>query len=192
MTGSPSERHLTGAEKVAALLLAMDRGVAGAILKRFETQEIREITMAATGLGRISSPEFDELVEEFAGHFSVGADLLGSRSDAEKLLESALPPEAVTSILSDLSGDPSRNVWQQIAALPDALVATHLEKEHPQVVAFVLSKTPTSFAAAVLAALPTALRNEATRRLVALRPPVESVLRMLEKSLHETLVATAN
>ena len=191
MTEAETHRNLRGAEKVAALLLAMDKGVAGSILKRFETNELREITAAASNLGRISSPEFDDLVEEFAGHFSAGADLLGSRNDAERLLESALPPEAVSDIMADLNGDPSRNVWQQIASLPEALVAAHIEKEHPQVAAYVLSRSSTAFAAAVLAALPPDVRNQATQRLVTMRPPVEAVLRMLEKSLHANLVSNA-
>jgi flagellar motor switch protein FliG len=191
MNDVKSLRQLRGAEKVAALLLAIDKSVAGSILKRFGTNDLREITAAASSLGRISAPQFHLLVEEFASHFSTDTDLLGSPTDAERLLESALPPEAVSDMMADLNGDPSRNIWQQINALPEALVASHLEKEHPQVAAYVLSKASASFAAKVLATLPSEARNEATQRLIAMRSPAESVVRFLEKSLHTDLVSGA-
>lgn len=189
MTSSP--RYLRGPEKVAALLLSMDRSIASSLLRRFDRSDIRQITLAASTLGRLSSTAFEDLVEEFAGRFSAGADLLGSPVDAEKLLESALPPEDVSDIMSDILGKKNTNVWKTIESLPVEIVSGYLEKEHPRVIAFVLSKCSASFSAPVLAKFDDDLRKQVAVRLVVSRPPAEKVLLTIEAALQDELMAAS-
>ena len=50
----PWRRPLFGAEKVAALLLALDKPIAGRLLKRFDSLELRQVTRAASELGAVN------------------------------------------------------------------------------------------------------------------------------------------
>ena len=91
-------RHLKGSDKVAALLLAMGKPVAGRLLKHFDPVELRQITKSASGLGAVPTPVLEALVEEFSSHFSNGLDLLGNAGEAEQLLTGAFPPEQVANL----------------------------------------------------------------------------------------------
>jgi len=56
-------RPLFGAEKVAALLLALDKPVAGRLLKRFDALELRQVTRAASELGSVNPATVEKLIE---------------------------------------------------------------------------------------------------------------------------------
>ena len=180
---------LRGTQKAAALLLAMDKAVAARLLKRFDPDELRQVTRCATRLGRVPTAALDGLVAEFADSFSAGADLVGSVGCAEELLAEALPRDQVSDILSDVLGRPNGSVWERVSALPDTVLGGYLAKEHPQTAAFILSKVSTACAAAALSRLPPALRNEVTRRIIGLRPVGEDVARLVEAALQTDLLA---
>ena len=176
---------LGGTEKVAALLLAMGRQSAASILQQFEPQEIRVVTKAAAELRPISAQELESIVEEFAQHFSMGANILGTLGGLEAVLGDVLPPEQISEIMSDLLGNSSRSVWDRISSVSENSLASYLSKEHPQTAALILSKVKPACAAKVMSQLPSSLRNELMRRMLSLKPIVEEAMRIIEKTLHE-------
>src|SRR5579862_178053 len=165
--GSPS-RIFSGAEKAAALLLAMGKPLAARLLKRFDSAELRQITRAAAHLGAVSNEVLDGLIEEFTDNFSIGADLLGNAGEAEQLLNGALPPEQVADILSDVLGSSNSSMWEKLVGIPESVFAAYLQKEHPQTAAFILSKLNSRFVAKISAQLPREFRNELMRRMLML------------------------
>jgi flagellar motor switch protein FliG len=185
-------RVLKGADKVAALLLAMGKPVAGRLLKHFDPLELRLIIRSASELGAVSTPVLEALVEEFSSHFSNGLDLLGNAGEAEQLLNGAFPPEQVADILSDVLGSSNSSMWEKLAGVPEGVFAGYLLKEHPQTAALVLSKLAPNFAAKISAQFPRDFRNHAMRRMMALEPVQEATLRSIEDVLQEDLLnATA-
>jgi flagellar motor switch protein FliG len=185
-------RVLKGADKVAALLLAMGKPVAGRLLKHFDPLELRLIIRSASELGAVSTPVLEALVEEFSSHFSNGLDLLGNAGEAEQLLNGAFPPEQVADILSDVLGSSNSSMWEKLAGVPEGVFAGYLLKEHPQTAALVLSKLAPNFAAKISAQFPRDFRNQAMRRMMALEPVQEATLRSIEDVLQEDLLnATA-
>jgi flagellar motor switch protein FliG len=184
-------RHLKGSDKVAALLLAMGKPVAGRLLKHFDPLELRQITKSASGLGAVSTPVLEALVEEFSAHFSNGLDLLGNAGEAEQLLTGAFPPEQVADILSDVLGSSNSGMWEKLAGIPENVFAAYLLKEHAQTAAFILSKLSPSHAAKISAELPRDFRNEALRRMLSLESVPDSTLRSIEGVLQEDLLNAA-
>jgi flagellar motor switch protein FliG len=184
-------RRLKGSDKVAALLLAMGKPVAGRLLKHFDPLELRQITKSASGLGAVPTPVLEALVEEFSAQFSNGLDLLGNAGEAEQLLTGAFPPEQVADILSDVLGSSNSGMWEKLASIPENVFAAYLLKEHPQTAAFVLSKLSPSLAAKISAQLPRDFRNEAMRRMLSLEPVQDSTLRSIEGVLQEDLLNAA-
>lgn len=181
-------RSLEGPEKVAALLLAMGKHVANRLLKHFDEKEIRIIARTAADLGRVPKASIESLVEEFAAIIASGGDLEGSAGEAEELLSGVMPADQVAEIMSAVKGHASQAVWPKLSQIPETAIAQFLLKEHPQVVAFVLSKASPACAAAVLGRLPAALRNEVMRRMLALKPVMEPPRRILEEALHNELL----
>ena len=183
-----SYRPLKGPEKVAALLLVMGKPLASRLLGHFDPAELKAITRSAAQLGAVPIDVLEDLVEEFAGQFSEGAELLGSFDQAENLLTGVLPPEQVADIMSDVRGSSNGSTWDQIAAITPQVLADYLTRQHPQVLALALSRLAPQRAAAVMELLPREARNAATRRLLALGPVADAALRVLETRLKGDLI----
>jgi flagellar motor switch protein FliG len=186
--GSGVARPLFGAEKVAALLLTMDKQVAGRLMKRLDPLELRQVTRAAADLGSVNSATIEHLIADFNEQFTTGAELLGSAGQAEGLLSGALDPEAAAEILSDVLGNSNKAMWDRLSAAPEGVLATYLQKEHPQTFAFVLSKLSSGAAAKVMSLTPREMRNSLMKRMLSPRPVMDPMMRLLERTLHEDLL----
>ena len=184
-------RKLSGREKVAALLLAMGKPLATRILKHFDEDEIKDLAKSAAELGTVPRKVLDNLVDEFTDTLSVGTDLRGSIGEAQQLLAGIVSDEQLAEIMSDVRGDYSRGVWPRLSQMPEIPVAQYLQKEHPQVAAFVLSKSAPPLAAAVLEMLPADLRNEIMRRMLTMKHVMDVPLKLLEAALGDELLRKA-
>ena len=181
-------RNLQGTEKVAALLLAMGKPLAERLLPHFEPNELRAITRSAAELGPIPGSALESLIEEFAGQFSSGTNLLGSAREVEKLLSGVMPPEQIAEIMHDRRSSSDTSIWDRVSTVSESVFASYLLKEHPQTIALILSKVKPACAAKVMGQFPPKLRNEMMRRMLTSKPPVEAPLRIVEKTLHEDLL----
>jgi flagellar motor switch protein FliG len=188
---SPPARIFNGAEKAAALLLAMGKPLAARLLKRFDQMELRQVTRAAAHLGAVSTEALESLVEEFTENFTAGADLLGNAREAEQLLTGALPPDEAADILSDVLGSSNSGLWEKLSNTPEAALVAYVEKEHPQTAAFILSKLNAACAAKVVAQFPRDLRNELLIRMIGPAEVSGEALRIVEAALQEDLLKSA-
>src|SRR5215475_14068806 len=82
----PQAASLTGAEKVAVLLLALGKPRAAKLLKRFDPDELKVLTQLAGDLQPIGAPDLEVLVEEFAQKFSSGITFVGTEKEVKSLL----------------------------------------------------------------------------------------------------------
>lgn len=186
-------RPLGGAEKVAAVLLALDRDVSSRILKHFDHRELKQIARVAARLDAIPSTTLETICTGMIDEISNGApDLMGGDSVAEELLASALPDEQVADIMSELRGRSNKFLWQRISALAEKVLADYLSNEHPQTAAVMLARVDPPVAAKVLALLPGQLRSRTMRRMLVSKPVSEHVLHLIEEALQEDLFAATN
>ncbi len=180
--------EMSGAEKVAALLLGMGRPLASKLLKHFDATELKLVTRSAAALGAIPMETLEDLVEELAGEFSKGIDLHGTAAEIEHLLGSVLPPDQVAEIMADVLGNSNSSTWVRLSALSEKELSAYITKEHPQTAALILSRLTPEAAAKTLAVLPRDMRNALTRRMLALRPVSEPTIRILETKLRDDLL----
>ncbi|MCK9908080.1 flagellar motor switch protein FliG [Microbacteriaceae bacterium K1510] len=178
-------KPLRATEKVAALLLAMGRDLSGGVLREFDPEEIKIVTRAAADLRPISAPELEAVIEEFAQHFSMGPNILGTVGELEKLLSGVLPPEQVSDIISEVLGNTNKSIWERISSVSESMLANYLLKEHPQTAALILSRVKPACAAKVMSQLPADMRHDLMRRMLSLKPIVEEAMRIVEKTMHE-------
>jgi flagellar motor switch protein FliG len=185
-------RMLNGPEKVAALLLSVDKFVAQRVLKHFDQSELRQITKFAAGLGSISASTIEPLIEDFMDRLSSGSsDIRATPGEAEQLLTGVIPPEQIAEIMSDVLGSPNSLVWERLAEAPEASFSTYVSKEHPQTVALILSKVNSTCAAKTLGALPAAFRDSVLRRMLSSRPVSDETLRLVEGVLQQDILMNA-
>jgi len=166
----------------------MDRHVATRLLKHFDEDDIKLIAQTATDLGAVTKTTLDELIEEFAMSLRTGGDLLASADEVEALLSGVVPPEQIAEIMAQVRSKSLQSIWIKLGEVPESSTSQYLAKEHPQVSALVLSRTPPAYAAAALKMLAPPLRNEIMRRMLALKMVLETPVKLLEGALKEELL----
>lgn len=186
-------RSLEGAEKVAALLLALDRDVSQRVLKYFDPEELRRVARLASGLGAIPAVALESLYSDLLDEISNGdLDLIGDAGRTEDLLSGVVGDEQVADIMSDVRGSSNQFFWRRVTSIPEKTLVDYLRNEHPQVVAVVVSKLEATYAAKALAQMPGPRRANVMRRMLVSKPVADPVLRVIEMGLQEDLFAASS
>ena len=179
---------MAGAQRAAAVLLAMDTNAAQSILRHFTPDELREVTIAAARLGNLPHATVDTLVARFAQDFADGSGLHGDEAHAREMLGAAVTPDLITSYLQSTSEDGPVDIWKGVANLPEKFLTAFLGEEHPLIVTYILSRLEPQFTARLVAALPRDMRNDALCKLIAPPPINPPALLVLERSLRNVLL----
>jgi flagellar motor switch protein FliG len=172
----------TGAEKAAIILLSLG-DEAKHLWEILDDEEIKEVSQAMAGLGVVPSPVVEALVQEFVQRLSGAGSLMGSLEQTQRMLTAILPKERVDSLMEEIRGPAGRNVWDKLANVSEAVLASYLKNEYPQTVAVVLAKVRPEHAAKVLAELPEDFATECVMRMLAMEPVQREILEKIETTL---------
>jgi len=180
--GALAGKPLTQAEKAAAVLLAMGKGVAGRLLKYFTQAELQTIIGSAQALRAIPPDELLQLVGEFEDLFTEGAGLMDNAKAIESILEEGLTPDEVDSLLGRRTAFQAyeTSIWDRLGEAEPTFVAKFFLREHPQTIAYMLSMMPSSFGAKVLLQLPEAQRADIMNRTVNLKDVSPKAAQIIE------------
>ncbi len=183
--GSP----LTRPQKAAAILIAMGKPVAGKLLKFFAPSELQTIIGCAQSLRSVPPQELEDIVTEFEELFTEGAGLMDNAQAMEGILEEGLPPEEVDGLLgrNRETGGAPMTIWDEIQEIEPAQVGQFLAGEHPQTIAYVVSKLPPSFAAKTLIELPKEARANIVHRVVNMKPVNPNIAEIIEQRVGQML-----
>ena len=176
-------KGIPGSDRVAAILLTMGKSLSARLMKHFEADEIRQITRSASELKPVSAPQLGSLIEDFATQFALGASLVSSPAEVQRMLDGVLPKEQLDEIMSEMAGKPDSSTWERISAVNEGALAAYISSEHPQTAALILSKIKSATAAKVIALLPAERRDGLIRRMLSVKPVVEEAMRMFERVL---------
>jgi len=189
LTGKP----LSQADKAAAVLLAMGKGVAGKLLKYFTQAELQTIIASAQTLRTIPPDELTLLVNEFEDLFTEGAGLMDNAKAIESILEEGLTPEEVDGLLGRRTAFQAyeASIWDRLQDADPDFIARFLMREHPQTVAYILSMLPSSFGAKVLLKLPESRRADIMNRTVNLKNVSPKAAQIIENRVHDLIAEIA-
>jgi flagellar motor switch protein FliG len=182
----------TGAQRAAALLLAMERTTAQALLRHFSPDELREVTIAAARLGEVPINSLDLMVEQFQQDFADTSNLLGDEENARELIGTAVTPDLVSTYLNSVNSPGPADVWKGLAGLPEKVLTAFLADEHPLIVTYILSRLDSQFAAKLVASLPRDMRNAALVKLIAPPELAPAAAYVLENALRDVLLGGAS
>ncbi|GGA98214.1 flagellar motor switch protein FliG [Brucella endophytica] len=185
---------LSGPQKAAALLVAIGRPAAARLLKHFQQDDLRLLAAHAKKLDPISPSDFEELVQEFEDAFADGASLSEAGLRFEGLLREALPQEEVDALFDDRPKPAlvQESVWDQLTRLPIETLQAYLVEQHPQVIAYTISKLPSDIAARLFIALPARLRSAVVQRTLHIRSVTPAVSAMLEDVLRREVTGSTD
>lgn len=189
LDGRPLPRvALSGPQKVAALLLAMGKPVAGQVMAKLTNDEIRLVTSHIAELRPVTGNQLDAIVEEFASQLAKGPQVVGDPALVAQMLQGILPQAQIDQIIADISGRANQNIWDRVSQIPDNNLASYIMKEHPQTAALILSKLKPAATAKILGQCPERFRNEITRRMLTSKPVVDKTMKIIERTLYDDLL----
>ncbi|WP_395686906.1 FliG C-terminal domain-containing protein [Aestuariivirga sp.] len=184
-------RERTGREKVAILLLALGEKLGTQLLQKFDSAEVKAIMNSAASLGRVDKHDLDHLVDDFAAHFAKALGI-GTDFDAVRtLVERAFSPGELSRMLGSQVMQTGQSIWKKFEAGMENVLVPYLLDEHPQTIAYILSKLDSEFAARCLSMLPGDFRITVARRLLKVQAVDDSVAEIVEAVIDMTLLMKA-
>jgi flagellar motor switch protein FliG len=156
---------MNGSDKAAILLLFLGPDATSKVFDHLEDEEIKKIGQSMAGLGHVSRPVIDTVVQEFttmtdpaSGFFSQGEEFV------KKVLEKALGPQKAEILLQELYSSNGEMV-DILANMDGKTIANFLSQEHPQTIAVVLAKLRPKQSGEVIAHLPQELQADVVMRI---------------------------
>lgn len=176
-------RKLTGAQKAAILMMAMEEENATKIFNMMTDEEIKEISSTMSSLGTVSSDTVERLFLDFVESMGSSGVVVGTFDSTERLLMKALGKDRVDGIMEDIRGPAGRTTWDKLGNVNEEILAAFLKNEYPQTIALVLSKIKADHAARVLSVLPEDISTEVILRMLGMESVKKEVLDGVEKTL---------
>jgi flagellar motor switch protein FliG len=151
--------------------------------------EIKEVSVAMSTLGRVRADLVEQTCQEFAESMGSTGNLVGSYESTERMLLQALPRDRAAQIMEEIRGPAGRTMWDKLGNVNEAVLANYLKNEYPQTVAVVLSKVRPDHAARVLALLPESFAMEVVMRMLRMESVQKDVLDGVEKTLRSEFMS---
>ncbi len=163
-------RSRSGRERVAILLLALGESLGSKVLQRFDAGDIKTIMSSASALGQVGKQDLEHIVDDFAAEFAQALGL-GTDFDAVRnLIEQAFSPQQLSDMLGGAIEKPDEPAWGKLGPGMEQTLVPYLLDEHPQTIAFVLSRIDEDFASRCLSILPGDFRVTVAQRLLKMQP----------------------
>lgn len=189
MNKPTSTATMTGAQKAAALMLALGEEQCSQIFGMMHEDEIREISAAMANLGTVQSDTMEKLYQEFVDSLGGTGSLIGSFENTERLLMKTLPHDRASQIIEEIRGPAGRTMWDKLDNVNEVVLANYLKNEYPQTVAVVLSKLRAAHSSRVLAILPESFAMEVVMRMLRMESVHKDVLDGVERTLRSEFMS---
>lgn len=188
-SSSPARR---GQEKVAILLLALGERLGTQLLQKFDASEIKAIMNSAASIGRVDKQDLDVIVDDFAAHFARALGIGTDFDDVKNLVERAFSPGELSKMLGSQIMHTGEPAWKKFENGMENALVPYLLDEHPQTIAFILSKLDSEFAARCLSILPGDFRVTVAKRLLKVQPVEKAVESLVEAVIELDLLAKSD
>ncbi|TVP92785.1 MAG: flagellar motor switch protein FliG [Thioalkalivibrio sp.] len=176
----------SGGERAAVFLMSLGEEAAAEVLRHMGPKEVQRLGTAMANLSNVSRTEVGEVLDEFVR--AVGNETalgVGSEDYIRNVLTSALGEEKAGGLINRiLLGRNSKGLEALKRMDPRAVVGV-IRKEHPQIVAIVLSYLDPDHAAEVLGLLPPQLQSDILMRVASLDDIQPTALQQLDEILEQ-------
>ncbi len=181
--------QLTGSQRAALFLLALQEEDASEVFRHLESHEIKRIMGAMSTLTNVSSEAVGEVFEQFAYYVENELVLLeGGQDYLRGVLNKALGLTEARRVLGEIEEVPS-HVAVELSNADPLLLSNVLEVEHPQTIALLMTRMEPQQAARVIAHMPEAVQDEVMQRVARLDSVSPEVIREIEDSILDGIQA---
>ncbi|MET0859804.1 MAG: flagellar motor switch protein FliG [Microbacterium sp.] len=181
---TPTATDLTGTQKVAVVLMNMERQQAALVMKQFTDAEAEEIAAEIVRMRRVESHVAEQALTEF--HELTLEDRLNSRGGSDVaagLLEASFGSERATGVMNRVTASMAGRSFEFLNTAEPSQIISLVEGELPQTIALVLAHLRPALASATMAGLADGLRTDVAECIAAMGPASPEAVRTVAGAL---------
>lgn len=177
---------LTGAQKVAVVLMQMSPANAAAVMAQFSETEAEDIAVEIVRLRRVSSLVADKVISEFHEFALSGRrSARGGREIAVGLLEASFGADKAAGFMDRLASTMAGKSFEFLEMMLPSQLIELIDGEMPQTVALLLAHLRPSKASAVMAGLDEAQRTEVAHCIATMGSPTPESVGIVAETLKQ-------
>ena len=159
-------RELPNLEKAAVILMSLGKDRAGSVMKFLTESEVKKLSRAFMGVQEVDRETQQQVASEF--HKMIRAAdrvVVDGREFAKDVIGSAFGDTAGDALLEYISGSRKEAISSLIGDIPGNIVDNFIQSEHPQTIAFLLTKMSPEQAADLLAKMTEEMQTDVLVRV---------------------------
>jgi len=187
-TAMNTSRRYSATEKAALTLLTLGRDIASDVLKNLTEAEVKRISRAFMLVNEVPREDQFSIGKEFHTMMKAGETMLvDGREFARDVISSAFGDTAGENLLEYISGARKDSISSIIRDVPDKILIDFVSAEHPQTVAFLLTRMNADQAAMVLQTMTEDAQTDLLIRVANLNTVKADVVDEVREVLRATL-----
>ncbi|MFK8039728.1 MAG: flagellar motor switch protein FliG [Rickettsiaceae bacterium] len=181
---------LTGAQRVAIVLLTMSKDNASKIFSMMSEEEIKEVSYVMSSLGKVDLKIVDDIMTQLNDELNDKVAFMGNIYNTEQLLKEFLDDDLVQAVMEDIKGPHGKNTWEKLNNVNDDVLSSYIRNEYPQTSAVIFSQLPPAHAARILNQLPEGLAFDIITRILNIGNVKGNVLKSIEKVIRSEFISS--
>lgn len=176
-----SSKDLTGLQKAALLMIALDVDTASQVLKYIDSIDVELISAEITKVKNIPSQYVDTVMTDYHNLIVAREYMLeGGLEYAQKVLEKSFGLPKAVEIIEKVKNLTTLKGFDVLKKADSSQLVSFLNKEHPQTIALILSHLNPDQTANALKELPDDLRADVAYRIATLGKISPQTLKQIE------------
>jgi len=161
-----ASKELTNAEKAALILMSLGKAQAADVMKFLTETEVKKLSRTFMAVQEVDREVQSTVAQEFRRMLKAAETVVvDGREFAQDVITKAFGQEAGDSLLQYITGSKKEPLSVLLADIPQNMVDNFIQAEHPQTIAFLLTKMNPEQAATMLAKMPEEMQTEVLVRI---------------------------
>ncbi|HKJ65349.1 MAG TPA: flagellar motor switch protein FliG, partial [Desulfopila sp.] len=178
---------LTNMKKAAIILMCLGEDVTAKIFQEFTDDEIRRVTKAMATINHIPAELKQQVIDSFLESQQRYTGMFLKGSDFAKMALAKTESERADDLLDQFISGTESKPLETIAMMQPRMIASLLEKEHPQTIALILSTQHVQHASDILSWIPEEMQADVVYRIAKLEKVSPEVISGIEEALNKEL-----
>ena len=177
---------LSGIQKAALLLIALDIETASHVFKHMEPTDVESISAEISKVKNIPSNVVNQVMEDYHGMITAREYVLeGGIEYAQQVLEKSFGLAKAMEIIEKVKNITTLHGFDVLKKADSTQLVNFLNKEHPQTIALILSHLHPDQTAEAIKELPDELRGDVIFRIATLGKISPHTLKQIERVVDE-------
>jgi len=181
-----SLKDLTGLQKSALLMIAMDVDAAANVIKNLDALDVEAVSAEITKVRNISPTVAEDVLEEYSDMVTAQEYVLeGGLDYAQQILEKSFGMAKAVEIVEKVKSITTLHGFDVLKKADSTQLVNFLSKEHPQTIALIMSHLNPDQTAEALKEMTDDLRTEVIYRIATLGKISPQTLKQIERVVDE-------